>query len=167
MSQNVFTFPRPLSRLIHRLPTWPPSFAFTCVLDLALRQIIHRGDLQALYNKRIAIHVTDTGLHLHFTVQPNGFLATTTSTTPDLAISATAYDFYLLAMRKEDPDTLFFNRRLVVEGDTELGLVAKNTLDAIELPMFNLRQCKPHQILAKIAQKLTSDIGLTAKKKHE
>jgi predicted lipid carrier protein YhbT len=36
-----------------------------------------------------------------------------------------------LALRREDPDTLFFSRRLVLEGDTELGLVVKNALDAM------------------------------------
>jgi O2-independent ubiquinone biosynthesis accessory factor UbiT len=30
-------------------------------------------------------------------------------------------------------NTLFFSRRLVMEGDTELGLQVKNTLDAIDL----------------------------------
>jgi hypothetical protein len=44
----------------------------------------------------------------------------------------------LAATRKEDPDSLFFNRRLSLEGDTELGLVVKNTLDALELPVLNL-----------------------------
>jgi len=167
MNQNTFTFPRPLGRLIEHLPTWPPSFAFTRILDLVLRQIICRGDLQALYGKRIAIHVTDAGLRLYFTVQPGGFLATAANAAPDLAISATAYDFCLLAMRKEDPDTLFFNRRLVVEGDTELGLVAKNALDAMELPVLNLQQWRPRQVLARIAPGLTAGMSLRAKKKHE
>jgi predicted lipid carrier protein YhbT len=31
----------------------------------------------------------------------------------------------------DDPDRLFFERVLVMEGDTEMGLVLKNTLDAI------------------------------------
>jgi predicted lipid carrier protein YhbT len=44
-----------------------------------------------------------------------------------------------LMLRQEDPDTLFFNRRLQIEGDTELGLAMKNMLDGIELPAF-LRQ---------------------------
>ncbi len=167
MSQNAFTFPRPLGRLIEHLPTWPPSFAFTRILDLALHRVIRRRDLQALYGKRITIHVTDAGLRLHFTVLSGGFSAVTGSVAPDLAISATAYDFYLLAMRKEDPDTLFFNRRLVVEGDTELGLVAKNALDAMELPMLNLQQWKPRQVLARIAPGLTAGMSLRAKKRHE
>jgi predicted lipid carrier protein YhbT len=39
----------------------------------------------------------------------------------------------MIAARKQDPDTLFFQRRLVIEGDTELGLYVKNLMDAIEL----------------------------------
>jgi predicted lipid carrier protein YhbT len=38
-----------------------------------------------------------------------------------------------LATRREDPDTLFFNRRLRLGGSTELGLYAKNFLDSLEL----------------------------------
>ena len=36
--------------------------------------------------------------------------------------------------REEDADTLFFNRRLVVEGDTEAALLVKNSLDCIKAP---------------------------------
>ncbi|MEF1307042.1 SCP2 sterol-binding domain-containing protein, partial [Vibrio owensii] len=35
--------------------------------------------------------------------------------------------------RKEDPDTLFFQRRLSIEGDTELGLEVKNLMDSVDL----------------------------------
>jgi O2-independent ubiquinone biosynthesis accessory factor UbiT len=152
MNQNAFTFPRPLVRLIERLPAWPPSFIFSRVLDLVLGDIIDNGDLQPLYGKRIAIHVTDTGLRLHFTLSASGFSAISAQGAPDLALSATAHDFYLLATRKEDPDTLFFNRRLVVEGETELGLVAKNTLDGIELP--GLSALHPSRLLAHIRRRL-------------
>jgi predicted lipid carrier protein YhbT len=69
---------------------------------------------------------------------------------PDLAISATAYDFLMLGTRQEDPDTLFFSRRLLVEGDTELGLIAKNTLDAVELPKFSPADFLPDKVLARI-----------------
>lgn len=154
MSQKNYTFPRQLGRLIEHLPTWPSSFTFACILDLALRQVIRRGDLQTLYGKRIAIHVTDVGLHLYFTVQTHGFSAANGNVATDLTISASAYDFCLLAMRKEDPDTLFFNRRLVVEGDTELGLVAKNTLDAIEHPLLKLERIFPKHLLARMKARL-------------
>ena len=42
--------------------------------------------------------------------------------------------FLQLVARQEDPDTLFFNRELSIEGDTELGLIVKNMLDAVEWP---------------------------------
>jgi predicted lipid carrier protein YhbT len=38
----------------------------------------------------------------------------------------------LLATRRVDPDTLFFQRRIRVEGDTELGLGVKNTMDGMD-----------------------------------
>jgi predicted lipid carrier protein YhbT len=40
--------------------------------------------------------------------------------------------FRTLAERRQDPDQLFFQRRLVIEGDTELGLRLKNLLDSLE-----------------------------------
>lgn len=40
--------------------------------------------------------------------------------------------FKTLAERRQDPDQLFFQRRLVIEGDTELGLRLKNVLDGLD-----------------------------------
>jgi predicted lipid carrier protein YhbT len=60
----------------------------------------------------------------------------------------------LLARRQEDPDTLFFSRRLSMEGDTELGLLVKNTLDAIEAPLVNLEQFKPTRVFATLKSRL-------------
>ena len=40
--------------------------------------------------------------------------------------------FRTLAERSQDPDQLFFQRRLVIEGDTELGLALKNLLDSLD-----------------------------------
>jgi predicted lipid carrier protein YhbT len=36
-----------------------------------------------------------------------------------------------MASGDEDADTLFFERALVMEGDTDFGLLVKNTLDAM------------------------------------
>ena len=37
----------------------------------------------------------------------------------------------------------FFSRRLVMAGDTELGLVLKNTIDAMDLNVFELVKSVP------------------------
>jgi predicted lipid carrier protein YhbT len=50
---------------------------------------------------------------------------------PDVTVRAGLRDYVSLALRKEDPDSLFFARRLVIEGDTELGLTLKNALDSL------------------------------------
>ncbi|SFR56422.1 Predicted lipid carrier protein YhbT, contains SCP2 domain [Marinobacter daqiaonensis] len=39
--------------------------------------------------------------------------------------------FRALASKELDPDQLFFQRRLMIEGDTELGLAIKNLLDSL------------------------------------
>ena len=50
-----------------------------------------------------------------------------------LEVAAALNDLVLIAGRKEDPDSLFFQRRLRIEGDTELGLELKNLLDGLDL----------------------------------
>jgi predicted lipid carrier protein YhbT len=150
---SYFPDPRePLSKLVSRLPSFPPSAAFAGILNLALGRLVRKDALEPLHGKLILIRVTDMGLRVHFTIGPSGFRPTLSDAMPDLAISATARDFYLLASRREDPDTLFFSRRLVVEGDTELGLVAKNTLDAVELP--KAADFAPRQALARLKARL-------------
>jgi predicted lipid carrier protein YhbT len=152
--KQPFTFPKPIGELLSRLPTYPPSFAFTKVLNLALGRIIRKEYLEPLHGKQIAIHVKDLGLSLYFTVNAENFMPTRSGTVPDLSFTATAQDFFLLATRKEDPDTLFFSRRLAVEGDTELGLVAKNTLDALELPKFSPELFSPRNVMAHMKSRL-------------
>lgn len=125
-----FAVPPHLSSLIARLPVTPPSLAFSVAANRLLWPALKALDWQPLVGRRYAIRVKDLGLSLRFTVSQRGFAPD--SGTPDLTISATARDFMLLLSRREDPDTLFFSRRLVSEGDTELGLTVKNLLDALD-----------------------------------
>lgn len=132
------TFPAPLAKLFSVLPQYPHAVLFTGFLNTALAAHIRPQDLQALHGKQICIRMRDAGIEFHFSVTPTAFVARRRMSRPDLTISADARDFLLLGLRQEDPDTLFFNRRLTLEGDTELGLFVKNTLDALEIPVLNL-----------------------------
>ena len=49
----------------------------------------------------------------------------------DVTIRAKLEDYVALALRREDPDSLFFTRRIVIEGDTALGVALKNALDSL------------------------------------
>jgi predicted lipid carrier protein YhbT len=123
-------FPPQLASVVSRLPAAPPNLAFSAAANRLLWPALKALDWQALVGRRYAIRVNDLGLTLRFTVTPRGFAPD--SGAPDLTISASARDFLLLLSRREDPDTLFFSRRLVSEGDTELGLIVKNLLDALD-----------------------------------
>lgn len=97
----------------------------------------------------------DVGLHLRR--QP--FSATPSAGTTDLTISACAHDFCGWPSAGKTRTPLFFNRRLSMEGDTELGLVVKDTLDGLELPVFDLQQWTPPQVLARIMAKHRAGTG--------
>ncbi|MGK7451643.1 ubiquinone anaerobic biosynthesis accessory factor UbiT, partial [Salmonella enterica] len=51
----------------------------------------------------------------------------------DVSFSPDASDLLMIAARNQDPDTLFFQPRLVLEGSTALGLYVKHLTDAILL----------------------------------
>ncbi|MCX2959749.1 MAG: SCP2 sterol-binding domain-containing protein, partial [Serratia symbiotica] len=59
----------------------------------------------------------------------------------DVSFSGDANNLILNAVRKQDPDTLLFQRRLQIEGDTELGLYVKNLMDAIEQESVPAPRC--------------------------
>lgn len=143
--------PAPVSKLIARLPARPPSLVFSLLANRVLWPALAELDWRPLVGRRYAICVKDLGLTLRFTVTPRGFFPD--GGPPDLCITASARDFLLLLLRREDPDTLFFSRRLLSEGDTELGLVVKNLLDALDPTIISDRLPVP---LARLALRLVS-----------
>jgi predicted lipid carrier protein YhbT len=154
MSTSPFLLPPPVGQLLSRLPAYPGSLLFVTGLNLALAKRLAPDVTQMLVGKKLRLRVTDAQWAFDFEWVNGRFVACQNKGAADLTISASAYDFMLLARRQEDPDTLFFSRRLSMEGDTELGLLVKNTLDAIELPAFNLEQFKPTQVLARLRARL-------------
>ena len=86
--------------------------------------------LDELAGKRIRLCVDDVPLSLAFEIGSGGLRRTVRPA--HVTIRGTLQDFVDLASRREDPDTLFFQRRLAVEGETETGLHLKNLLDGWE-----------------------------------
>ncbi len=126
-----------MKALLSRLPAYPGSCLFAGGLNLAVAAQLPDDVRAALDGKLVSIRVLDMGIGFDVRWQKGRFEAQRGNATPDLAIGASARDFMLLAQRREDPDTLFFGRRLSMEGDTELGLMVKNTLDALDLDLFD------------------------------
>ena len=138
-------FPRVLRELVARLPSYPPAAVAAFLSNLLLGDTLGAGNLPAARGKVIAIHVRDAGMRLAFAVHDGG-LVPLGDVPADATISADARDFIALVLRAEDPDTLFFSRRLTLEGDTELALQVKNTLDGIDLRALTLPP--PARVLA-------------------
>lgn len=149
-----FTVPPFIARVVARLPHHPPTFMLVTALNLGLGRIVPRESLAPLLGKRFKICVSDAGLAMRFAYTNQGFRVVGGRQDADLTITARSRDFIALLNREEDPDTLFFSRRLLTEGDTELGLLVKNTMDGVDLPLFNPDQ--PWQFLKDLRDRLQS-----------
>ncbi|MBN4063684.1 SCP2 sterol-binding domain-containing protein, partial [Cardiobacterium sp. AH-315-I02] len=116
-------------------------FVHNKVLVTALNRIfsneLKQGELDFLQGKIIHISIEDAGIEYHFTLNNNPdnkkLAAAEKNRSPDLVLQGTVYNYLLLASRREDTDTLFFSRRLRMQGDTELGLYVKNFLDGMDM----------------------------------
>ena len=131
-----FKLPSLVSAIGKKLPQWPHAIALIAGLNAVVRlKLLPEDSLELLEGRIFLIDVLDTGGRACFTCRGGLFRPLfTLPDAPDLAFRANLSAFLQLAARQEDPDTLFFNRELSIEGDTELGLVVKNMLDAIEWP---------------------------------
>lgn len=117
--------------IVQRLPMQPPAFALAAALNRWLLPRLPADARQALSQRCVEIAVTDLGLVLRLRLTQRGFGLTPAGSPPVLRIAAAAPAYWRLLRGVDDADRLFFDRALVMQGDTEMGLVLKNTLDAI------------------------------------
>ena len=82
-----------------------------------------------MHGRRLAIEVTD--LRLRWVLELQQGRLRVTDAEAEASVRGSVTDLLLLAGRLEDADTLFFQRRLVLTGDTELGLTARNMLERL------------------------------------
>ncbi len=139
--------------LLKRLPPVPPAvfqpllFVTAPVQRMIVERVLNQvlgpqlgdGELDFLEERHLRVHVKDVGFDWFITKQGPRLALIGRVRRPAVSITGNAREFLLLAAGSEDPDTLFFQRRLAVEGDTELGLLVKNLLDSIDrdaLPRF-------------------------------
>lgn len=102
------------------------------LLQLQFKHSLEEGDLDFLENRWLKIEVTDLQLVWFVSLIENQ-LVVSREEIADVSFIGNANDLIMIATRRQDPDTLFFQRRLIVEGDTELGLYVKNLMDSIEI----------------------------------
>jgi len=143
-NKKAVLLPRLLAKPFSLLPDAAHSRFIALVLNRALAEPLCDGELAFLQNRCIAIAVRDAGVTLRLTIAGNRLTACTRSGTADLVIEGNVFEFLVLIGHEEDPDTLVFQRRLVMQGDTELGLQVKNFLDGLDVESLGLyRKLEP------------------------
>lgn len=127
------TLPRPLALPLRVVPSIAHSSALVTVLNKVFASALRDGELDFLEGQVMLVRVSDANLEFRLTLSGDKLRVANSRRPHDLSIEGTVFDFMLLATRREDADTLFFNRRLKLGGSTELGLYVKNFLDALEI----------------------------------
>lgn len=132
-----------VARLHRRMPARVQALPFVMALESARRA----GWLEppaALNGHAFLLVVEDLGLDLRFRCVDGGFRMgpfdrrdpAGEDTAPSLVLRARAADYLRLLAGHADTDTLFFQRRLSIQGDTALGLEVKYWLDATPRPAW-------------------------------
>jgi len=131
-SQCVRKGPQLLSLPLRLTPFALKKPLIQTVLRWQFQQALAEGELDFLEQRWLGIEVSDLALRWSVTVN-KGQLQIADRNDCDVWFRGNTNDLLLVASRRQDPDTLFFQRRLHIEGDTELGLEVKNLMDAIDL----------------------------------
>ncbi|OCG19198.1 hypothetical protein A9G22_10920 [Gilliamella sp. App2-1] len=131
-SQFVNKAPHVLGLTLRCIPFNVKKQAIEQLLQLQFEHALEDGELDFLENRWLKIQVTDLEL-IWFVSLIDNKLVVSREEIADVSFIGNANDLIMIATRRQDPDTLFFQRRLIVEGDTELGLYVKNLMDSIEL----------------------------------
>lgn len=128
-------FPGLLAKVGRRLPAPLVSMHFVAGLELA-RRLKWLSPPPELEGRSFAITIEDLGLRSSFGVRGGAFRPMWNGAPAELELGATMADLLSLMRADTDADTLFFQRRLRIAGDTELGLIVKNWLDAAPRPAW-------------------------------
>ena len=129
--------PKPLALPLKLLPKRIHGFALGKLLNQVFKREMQEGELDFLEQRTVQINISDAGLSYAVSMYQGSFVEAS-GKPADLTISGTLYDYLLLITGREDPDTLFFQRHLTMDGDTGLGVHLKNMLAAIEMERLPL-----------------------------
>jgi len=130
--------PRVLTLPLRLVPGRLHSALAVRLLEQIFAEQRSEGELDFIEGKSVSIRVLDAGISLCLAGGANGFESCPADQAMDLVIEGMAYDYMLLITGREDPDTLFFQRRLRMQGDTALGVNLKNFLASVDLDALPL-----------------------------
>jgi len=137
--------PEKAARQFSTLPSALQEKVLTAACNLVFKSMLDAGEMSFLRGNHLYLSVTDIPCCWLFRLHKRGLTVKAIQGNDRACVAGHAYVeisaswaiFCLLALGEVDPDTLFFKRKLLIEGDTELGLEVKNFLDRMEWPRYS------------------------------
>ena len=122
------------------MPQWLKLKIVGMTLNHFFKSAIEEGDLEFLEDRVFLIEVKDLDYSIKITLENEQLrVIDDRGRAADVTLKSTFNPLVLMISRQEDPDTLFFNRTLSLEGDTALGLEIKIWLDSLDLDLLPAR----------------------------
>ena len=160
---------RVIQEVVNRLPTvgrcfiqvTPPAarrHALRVILNRALRGPLERDELDFFRGKTLNLSVTDLVFDVGISLHGDELKVTSPKAGADVKLAAISRDLLLIAAQEVDVDRLFFQRRLQMSGDTQLGLGIKNLLAGQDINEMVPRH------LVKPFRKFTAAMALSGQK---
>lgn len=132
MTEQTPRFPAVLRRPLAALPAPLKSAVLARALNVLFSRQLLDGDLDFLDGRVVNVSVPDADVRFSLTLTAGRIGISAQREPSDLQMRGDAYAFLQLASGVEDSDTLFFRRRIMTSGDTELGLRVKNFLEGVD-----------------------------------
>lgn len=123
--------PQALAAPLRLVPDSLVGWGSQRVVDLVLAEPLASGSLDHLEGRRVGVEVTDLELRWVISIHDRRVTVLERAAEAEATVRGSATDLLQLASRHEDADTLFFQRRLQLTGDVELGLMVRNMLDQL------------------------------------
>lgn len=149
MQEVATRTPGALQMILNNTPWLVKKYCIQKWMQHSFQSSIRNGDLIFFENKSLNLIVSDIKLRFNITMKNNQLHINEYNSNYDCEFTGNFYDLLLIAAQKRDPDTLFFQRKLMISGDTELGLSIKNWLASLD---FNTSL---HPITKDIFEKIT------------
>jgi len=140
-----FIKPPFLSKIAVRMPRKFNYLVVERLLNSAFAEQISEGDFEFLEGRALQVEIIDAKLFIGLSFHHNRitcFHFNSLACTSDATLSIDTLNAINLIQQEVDPDTLFFQRKLKINGDTELAHHVKNTIDTLDpevIPAFMLK----------------------------
>jgi O2-independent ubiquinone biosynthesis accessory factor UbiT len=127
--------PKTLTNVAVKMPFWLNRMVLEKIINRVFSDLLQDGDFDFLVDRQLQIEISDAQLFVGISLIRDKIVCShfaETAQDSDVTLSVNTADVISLAEQQIDPDTLFFQRKLKIRGDTELAHQLKNTIDTLD-----------------------------------